>query len=349
MKKAFALLLILMMALVLVACNPEPPFEIPTRPPRTTTTTQSTPEVKTNFTLTVTDEDGTEQTIACASSAKTLSEALMAQGLMVGETSKEEGFKVIAVNGITADWVTENAKWEFYINGEPAQTSVDTTELVEGATYSFVKVVTYTVKGEGATSFYFNVKKEDGSITRFIINTDKTIVSEALMALGMLSGQTTAQGLQVTTVNGITANLEREQTRWEFWINGETAQTGVDATEIVAGATYEMVKACVYTEAGGGGAFSFYFTVKDRDGTCTRFHVRTNKTTVAEALLELGLITAEKTEFGLNIIAVNGITADWDTEKSRWEFYIDGEISYVGVENTEIVEGAHYEMVKRAG
>ncbi|MDD5953930.1 MAG: DUF4430 domain-containing protein [Firmicutes bacterium] len=46
----------------------------------------------------------------------------------------------------------------------------------------------------------------------------------------------------MTTVNGITADWDTEKAYWAFYIDGEYAQTGVDATEITAGATYTFEK-----------------------------------------------------------------------------------------------------------
>ena len=45
----------------------------------------------------------------------------------------------------------------------------------------------------------------------------------------------------MTTVNGITADWDADQTYWAFYINGEYAMTGIDATEIVDGTTYSLV------------------------------------------------------------------------------------------------------------
>ena len=244
MKKIIALLLVMMMALSLAACGNETPTTnapVTTTNPATTAPTQETPKIGANFTVTVTDLDGTEETFTYHSEAKTVGEALLAEGLIAGDQS-DWGLMVTTVNGITADWATENAYWAFYINGEYAQTGVDATELVDGATYAFVKTVSYTEKGEGATSFYFTVKNTDGTVTKFIIHTDKTTVGAALLELGLIAGDESDWGLMVTTVNGITADWDTEQAYWAFYINGEYAQTGVDSTDVVADAVYEMVK-----------------------------------------------------------------------------------------------------------
>lgn len=96
----------------------------------------------------------------------------------------------------------------------------------------------------------------------------------------------------------------------------------------------------------GEGQTSFYLNVTDADGTVTKFLVKTDKTTVGEALLELELITGTASDYGLYITAVNGITADWDTEKAYWAFYIGDEYAQTGVDTTNITPDAVYSLVK---
>lgn len=247
MKKIIAMLLALMMVFALTACAGEQqntePQETTTAPAQTTEAEvpSSEEEAEASFTVVVTDLDGTEQTFTYTSGAATVGEALVAEGLIAGDES-EWGLMVTTVNGITADWATENAYWAFYIDGEYAQTGVDATELTDGATYSFVKTVSYTELGEGATQFYFTTQDVDGTVTKFLIHTDATTVGEALVALELIAGDESDWGLYVTTVNGITADWDSEKAYWAFYIDGEYAQTGVDATELTDGATYEMVK-----------------------------------------------------------------------------------------------------------
>lgn len=98
-----------------------------------------------------------------------------------------------------------------------------------------------TVLGEGKTSFNFTVKDGEGNETAFVINTDKALVGEALQELGLIEGEEGPYGLYVKTVNGITADYDTNGTYWAFYINGEMALTGVDTTEITAGAAYSFV------------------------------------------------------------------------------------------------------------
>ena len=95
-----------------------------------------------------------------------------------------------------------------------------------------------TVKGEGDTVFYFNVIDKDGGVTKFEIHTNETKVGDALQALQLIEGEEGAYGLYVKTVNGITADYDTDGTWWEFMVGDEASMTGVDLTDIEAGATY---------------------------------------------------------------------------------------------------------------
>ena len=110
-------------------------------------------------------------------------------------------------------------------------TSDDTSE--SGTTASDM-----TVKGSGATMFYFNVVDGDGNTQKFEIHTDETVVGDALLSLGLIQGEDGPYGLYVKKVNGITADYEVNGTYWAFYIGEEYGMTGVDMTEIIPGTTY---------------------------------------------------------------------------------------------------------------
>ena len=74
----------------------------------------------------------------------------------------------------------------------------------------------------------------------FTVKTDKDIVGEALQELGVLEGEEGPYGLYVKVVNGITAIYEEDGSYWAFYENGEYGLTGVDMTDIEAGASYEL-------------------------------------------------------------------------------------------------------------
>ena len=99
---------------------------------------------------------------------------------------------------------------------------------------------TVTVLGEGQMVFTFLVVDGEGNDTAFEIHTDKTVVGDALLELDLIEGEVGDYGLYVKVVNGITADYDVDQTYWAFYVDGEYAMTGVDATEIEEGETYSF-------------------------------------------------------------------------------------------------------------
>ena len=92
----------------------------------------------------------------------------------------------------------------------------------------------------------------------------------------------------------------------------------------------------------GEGERFFTFTVVDGDGNEVSCEVKTDKTIVGEALLDLGLIAGEEDMYGLYVKSVNGIFADYNVTGTYWAFYIDGEYAMSGVDMTDIVNGSAY-------
>lgn len=92
----------------------------------------------------------------------------------------------------------------------------------------------------------------------------------------------------------------------------------------------------------GEGATVFDFTVVDTNGNETKFAVKTDKTTVGEALLDAGLIAGEDSAYGLYVKTVNGTTLDYDTDGKYWAFYVNGEYASSGVDSTNIEAGSTY-------
>ena len=104
-----------------------------------------------------------------------------------------------------------------------------------------VSVSETTVLGEGKKQFAFTVTDYDGNETAFEIHTDKTIVGEALLEVGLISGDEGPYGLYVKEVNGISADYDKDQAYWAFYVDGEMASSGVDTTEIEEGKIYSFV------------------------------------------------------------------------------------------------------------
>ena len=92
-------------------------------------------------------------------------------------------------------------------------------------------------KATGA-SFTVVVADLEGKETTVEYTSDKATVGEALIAAGLIEGHETEYGLYVDSVNGVALDWDKDGKYWAFYIDGEYAMTGVDATEITEGATY---------------------------------------------------------------------------------------------------------------
>lgn len=92
----------------------------------------------------------------------------------------------------------------------------------------------------------------------------------------------------------------------------------------------------------GEGAVSFPLTIVDKEGNEISITVNTDKETVGEALLELGIVEGEDGDYGLYMTHVNGIPAIFEEDGTYWAFYINGEYAMTGVEMTPIADGESY-------
>ena len=92
--------------------------------------------VEKSFTFEVVDKDGNTETFDITTDKATVGEALLEEGLIAGEDG-QYGLYVTEVNGIVADYNVDQTYWAFYVDGEYASSGVDTTDVVDGSTYSF--------------------------------------------------------------------------------------------------------------------------------------------------------------------------------------------------------------------
>lgn len=93
--------------------------------------------------------------------------------------------------------------------------------------------------GEGETSFLFNVVDPEGKESHFEIHTDEKTVGAAAAVLGSDCGR----GQRLRPVRQDRQRLSPwtmmpDGKYWAFYVDGEYAATGVDSTDITAGATY---------------------------------------------------------------------------------------------------------------
>ena len=142
--------------------------------------------------------------------------------------------------------------------------------------------------------------------------------------------------------------------------NGKTGQEAVSTTEAASAVQTEVEsgEAATAEEAAtqessteardiqllGEGNTVFTLSVVDGEGKEALFEIHTDKKTVGEALVELGLVAGDEGEFGLYVKTVNGITADYDKDGTYWAFYIDDEYAQTGIDQSEIKEGSSYSL-----
>ncbi len=94
--------------------------------------------------------------------------------------------------------------------------------------------------GDGATQVSFTVVDQNGKEAHFIIHTDKTILSDALLEHDLIAGEDSEYGLYVKTVNGTTLDYNKDGKYWAFYVNDAYATKGVEKTEIDASAKYRF-------------------------------------------------------------------------------------------------------------
>ena len=92
----------------------------------------------------------------------------------------------------------------------------------------------------------------------------------------------------------------------------------------------------------GQGATSVTVSVTFKDGSEKTYTVKTDKTTLGDALIEVGLISGTQGDYGLMVETVGGQTVKYDVDGKYWAFYIDGEYAMSGVDTTDITDGATY-------
>ena len=96
-----------------------------------------------------------------------------------------------------------------------------------------------TTLGEGAKTVTVELKVEDHLIT-FTVLTDETVLGDALVSIGLISGEEGPYGLYVKVVNGMTVKYEDGGYWWGITKNGVTTDTGVDGITIADGEQYEL-------------------------------------------------------------------------------------------------------------
>ena len=92
---------------------------------------------------------------------------------------------------------------------------------------------------QGMKTVTLEVIHGDGSSASFSVTTDAGTLGDALRSVdGLISGDDGPYGLMVNTVDGETADWNRDQSWWCLTRDGERLDTGVDGTVISDGEHY---------------------------------------------------------------------------------------------------------------
>jgi hypothetical protein len=94
--------------------------------------------------------------------------------------------------------------------------------------------------GQGEKQFELTVADQEGKELVFEISTYAQTVGEALLELGLIEGEEGPYGLYIKSVNGIVADYDTTGTYWAFYVDGDYALSGVDATDIEDGTAYAL-------------------------------------------------------------------------------------------------------------
>ena len=132
-KQTVAILLALVLMAALVSCNKD---ENGVWENAAYTENQTFGEGDKTITVEVQAQDKSV-TFTIKTDKETVGAAMMEHGLIDGEEGPY-GLYVKTVNGMKADYDTDQRYWAFYVNGEISMTGVDVTSITEGTTYQMI-------------------------------------------------------------------------------------------------------------------------------------------------------------------------------------------------------------------
>lgn len=96
------------------------------------------------------------------------------------------------------------------------------------------------------------------------------------------------------------------------------------------------------------GQITIVAAVTHGDGSEKEFSIQTTASNLRGALEQENLIQGDESEYGLYVKTVDGETVN-DANQEWWCFTRGGEMLMTGVDDTEIADGEHYEIVFTVG
>ena len=95
---------------------------------------------------------------------------------------------------------------------------------------------------EGAKSITIEVVDDKQQMTTYPVKTDALYLSEAMKNAGRLSftGVEGPYGLTLISINGVSADWEKDTAFWCIYVNGEMGNYGVDAQPVNDGDVFRL-------------------------------------------------------------------------------------------------------------
>lgn len=94
---------------------------------------------------------------------------------------------------------------------------------------------------DGTKNITVTVVHKDASEKVFTYATNEEFLGAALVAEGLVEGESSDFGLMITKVDGEEASWDADQSYWALYIGEEYAQTGADSTPINDGDSFQLV------------------------------------------------------------------------------------------------------------
>ena len=90
-------------------------------------------------------------------------------------------------------------------------------------------------------TFELTVVYPDGSEKAHTLAAKADNLGDALLETGLAQGEVSAYGLMIKTVDGVTADYDKDEAWWKFTIDGEEALQGVSQTTIESAKKYALI------------------------------------------------------------------------------------------------------------
>lgn len=172
-------------------------------------------------------------------------------------------------------------------------------------------------------------------------------VSVTLTACGEKTApESSGSAAVVSSAGGNSSSADNSSESPESAITSESSAASSAESNAPAGTDTGLWSSATYTEDTeiGSGAHTALITVTI-DGKSVTITVRSDKDNLAEMLVETGLAEGDESEYGLYIMRVNGVLADYNVDQSYWSLLQNGVPTAVGASSITITDGDAYELM----